>query len=160
MIAYYVARQNIDVSILRAGLLELLPQEMIPNLFVRMAKLPLTLNGKIDMDRLPSLEEARKKAPQTFVAPTTETQKTVASVWSEMLGVAEISVHSNFFELGGHSLLASQVAWKISEQLGIEVPLRLLFDAPTIGELAAILDERGVITGHGNAVLASSRGVA
>ena len=143
MIAYYVARQSIDVSILRTGLLNQLPQEIIPNLFVRMAKLPLTLNGKIDLDRLPSLDEVRKKAPQVFLAPRTATEKAIAAVWSEVLGVSEINVHSNFFELGGHSLLASQVAWKMWERLGTEVPLRLLFDAPTIAEIGAILDERG-----------------
>jgi amino acid adenylation domain-containing protein len=140
MVAYYVSRQPIDVSILRAGLMELLPLEMIPNLFFRMAKLPLTLNGKVDVGRLPGLEEVRAAAPQVFVAPQTPTEKAVAAVWSEVLGVGEISVHSNFFQLGGHSLLASQVVWKLTERLGVEMPLRLLFDTPTISQLAPILD--------------------
>lgn len=140
MVAYYVSRQPIDISILRAGLMDLLPQEIIPNLFFRMAKLPLTLNGKVDVDRLPGLEEVRAKAPQMFVAPRTPTERAVADAWSEVLGMGEISVHSNFFQLGGHSLLASQVVWKITERLGLEMPLRLLFDAPTIAQLAPILD--------------------
>jgi tyrocidine synthetase-3 len=142
LVAYYVARQPIDVSLLRAGLLEHLPQEMLPHLFMRLPKLPLTLNGKIDLERLPPLEEVRNKAPQVFAAPRTATERVVAAVWAEILGVAEISVHSNFFELGGHSLLASQVAWKVSERLGVEMPLRLLFDAPTIAQVATVLDER------------------
>lgn len=142
LVAYYVARQDIDISLLRASLLEQLPEEMLPNLFTRVPRLPLTLNGKVDVDRLPTVEDVRARAPQTFIGPRTETERTVASAWAEVLGVPEISVHSNFFELGGHSLLASQVAWRISDSLGVEMPLRLLFDAPTIGQLSDLLDKR------------------
>lgn len=140
MVAYYVARLSIDVSLLRAGLVERIPQEMIPNLFVRLPRLPLTLNGKVDVDRLPGLDEIRSGAVHAFAAPQTDTEKEIAAVWSDVLKVGEISVHSNFFELGGHSLLASQVVWKISERLGVELGLRLLFDAPTIAQLAQALD--------------------
>jgi acyl carrier protein len=140
MVAYYVARLSIDVSIIRAGLIERLPQEMMPNLFVRIPRLPLTLNGKVDVDRLPTLEAIRAASPHAFVPPQTDTERAIAAVWSDVLKVGEISVHSNFFELGGHSLLASQVVWKIGERLGVEMGLRMLFDAPTIAQLAQALD--------------------
>jgi amino acid adenylation domain-containing protein len=142
MLACYVSRQTIDVSILRAGLMELLPLDMIPNLFVRLPRLPLTLNGKVDVERLPSLETARSHAPQEFVAPRTDTERLVAGVWREVIGVGEVSIYSNFFTLGGHSLLASQVASRMAEQLGFDVPLRLLFEAPTVAQLAAEVDDR------------------
>ncbi len=142
LVVYYVARRPIDISILRAAAADALPAELMPNHFVPVPKLPLTVNGKVDLDRLPSLEEIRLKALPSFVPPRTPTEAIVADVWREVLGIEQISVHSNFFELGGHSLLAGDVAWKISERLGVETLLRELFDAPTVAQLAAMLDER------------------
>ncbi|MFB7600638.1 amino acid adenylation domain-containing protein [Streptomyces sp. NPDC056160] len=99
--------------------------------------LPLTTNGKLDRRRLPVPEVGRPELDVGFVAPRDVVEEVVAQVWCAVLGVDRVGVHDDFFELGGHSLLVVQVAARIRKLLGVEVPLRELFDAPTIGQLAS-----------------------
>jgi amino acid adenylation domain-containing protein len=137
LVAYYVARQEIDVSILRSFLLESVIEETIPNVFVHLKKLPLTLNGKVNHAALPSLEEARQQQlKRNYTAPRNATQEVLAGIWSEVLSVERISIKDNFFELGGHSLLATQVMSRVREAFQAEVPLRALFETPTIEGIA------------------------
>nr|WP_302478370.1 phosphopantetheine-binding protein [Burkholderia ubonensis] len=102
--------------------------------------MPLTPSGKIDRAALPALEPATGAA-QPDARPGTPLEAALAAIWSEVLKVERIGLHDNFFELGGHSLLATRVAARIRARLGVELPLRLLFEAPTVAELAvAIID--------------------
>ncbi|HEY9401291.1 MAG TPA: amino acid adenylation domain-containing protein, partial [Pyrinomonadaceae bacterium] len=136
MVAYYVARQELPVAELREFLSENIIEETIPNAFIHLPKLPLTPNGKINFQALPSVEESRRKVRRTGVAPRTPTEQVLASIWADVLQVGQVSVDDNFFELGGHSLMATQVISRLREAFQRELPLRDLFEAPTVAEMA------------------------
>jgi amino acid adenylation domain-containing protein len=121
---------------LRTYLKQQVPDYMVPQAVMVLAKLPLNANGKIDRQELPEPEQAQ--AARAYIAPRTETEKTIAAIWAEVLRrePGQISVEDNFFDLGGHSLLATQVISRIRRALNIELPLRTLFESPTIGALA------------------------
>ncbi|WP_158688758.1 non-ribosomal peptide synthetase [Streptomyces mobaraensis] len=114
-----------------------LPAHMVPSAVVVLEALPLTSNGKLDRARLPAPAAGRPELDVRFVAPRDMVEEVVAQVWCAVLGVDRVGVHDDFFELGGHSLLVVQVMTRIRKLLGVEVPLRELFDAATVEELAA-----------------------
>jgi amino acid adenylation domain-containing protein len=120
-----------------------LPDYMVPNNFVALAKLPLTPNGKIDKKALPDpmLDGAENRTG--FMAPRTDVEKLVADIWMECLRLEKISVFDNFFELGGHSLIAVQVMTRLEKKTGKRLPLSMLFEYPTIEKLASILHMNG-----------------
>ncbi|MDX6694355.1 MAG: hypothetical protein QOF02_1958 [Blastocatellia bacterium] len=132
MIAYYVSRQEVETGELRAFLAESIIEEMLPNVFVHLKRLPLTLNGKINHRALPTLEEARKRLKRAFVAPHTPMEQAVAKIWAQVLGVEQVGLHDNFFELGGHSLLATLIVSRVREAFQVDLPLRSLFKEPTV----------------------------
>lgn len=136
LVAYYVSRQEIEPAALRAFLSESVIEETIPNLFVHLKRLPLTINGKINYRALPTIEEVREKLQRVFVAPRNETEQALASIMSQVLGVEQLSIHDNFFDLGGHSLLAMQVISRIRETFEIDMLMSRLFETPTVGGLA------------------------
>ncbi len=136
LVAYYVANQRLDTAALRDVLSRNLIEEIIPNFFVHLNEFPLTANGKIDRRKLPTVEEAREDIKQGFVAPRTPTEKFIGEIWAQMLGVPQVGIHDNFFELGGHSLLAYQVISRLGEAYHVEIPMRTIFDTPTIAGLA------------------------
>ena len=140
MVAYYVSRQELDVAQLRAFLSEVLIEETIPNIFVHLHRLPLTLNGKVNYEALPTLDDAKQKLNRTYTAPTTPAEEILASIWADVLGLERVGIYNNFFDLGGHSLLATRVISRIRETCGVQLPLRLLFDCPTVAALASHLD--------------------
>lgn len=121
---------------LRRFLKQKLPDYAIPSAFVLLETIPLTSNGKIDYSSLPTPEQDRVTEPETFIAPSTPTEKILAEIWAQVLGVDRVGSRDNFFELGGHSLLAIQIISRIREAFQLELPLRTLFDLPTIAELA------------------------
>ncbi len=123
-----------------AFLREKLPSYMLPSAFVTIEELPLTPNGKVDREALPLPEQSTAEANGNFVAPRTALEETVAGIWRETLALPQISVESNFFDLGGHSLLATRVVSQIRERCGIELPLRVLFESPTVAALAGYLE--------------------
>jgi amino acid adenylation domain-containing protein len=126
---------------LRDALGAVLPGHMVPSAFVVLDRLPLTSSGKTDRAALPAPgEEARTEA---FVAPATETERLLAGIWAEVLGVERVGANDSFFALGGHSLLAVQVLARLRKATGVEVPLRTLFDAPRLHDLALRLDGGG-----------------
>ncbi|XXY54891.1 amino acid adenylation domain-containing protein [Sorangium sp. So ce269] len=128
---------------LREFLKETLPDYMVPPVFVGLPALPLTPNGKVDRKALPAPEAPAVGAGDAAVgAPTTPTEEALAGIWAEVLGLERVPVHTGFFELGGHSLLATQVASRVRKALGVELPLRSLFDHPTVAELARDVDQR------------------
>jgi amino acid adenylation domain-containing protein len=126
---------------LRAYLHRSLPDHMIPSAVVELAALPLTANGKLDRAALPAPGETH--ALDGHLAPRSACEELLAGIWCEVLGLGRVGVADNFFELGGHSLLATQVVSRIRAVFGVEVPLSVLFDRPTVAELAAAVDGQG-----------------
>ncbi|WP_233444706.1 non-ribosomal peptide synthetase, partial [Streptacidiphilus albus] len=122
---------------LRAHLLRDLPGHMVPASFTTLDRLPLTPNGKIDRRALPAPDHHRPDLDSGYAAPTTATEAAVTAIWCEVLGIDSLGVHDNFFELGGHSLLATRVTSRLRQDLGVDLPVRALFDAPTPALLAA-----------------------
>jgi amino acid adenylation domain-containing protein len=122
-----------EASELRAHLQRSLPDYMIPQVFLVLESLPLTANGKLDRKALPS--PAGRQTKMEYVAARTPVETTLVQVWTEVLGLDQIGVHDDFFELGGQSLLATRVAARLRELLAIELPVRALFEAPTIAGL-------------------------
>ncbi|MCB0167720.1 MAG: amino acid adenylation domain-containing protein, partial [Anaerolineae bacterium] len=118
---------------LRRFLQTKLPEYMVPTAIVVLPTLPLTPNGKVDRRALPTPEQ---HAPANYVSPRTPTEMTLAAIWAEVLRVEPVGVEDNFFDLGGHSLLATQVVSRIRHHFQIELPLRRLFEQPTIAALA------------------------
>ncbi|HLC40231.1 MAG TPA: non-ribosomal peptide synthetase [Methylomirabilota bacterium] len=124
---------------LRNLLQKKLPHHMVPWAFVTLESLPLLPTGKVDRQALPAPDPARPELSEAFVGPITALEKVIAGLWSELLRIEQIGVHDNFFDLGGHSLLATQVISRIREAFGVELPLRCLFEQPTVGALAGWL---------------------
>jgi len=121
---------------LRRFLSERLPPYMVPSCFVRLDALPLTPNGKVNRDALPPPGDPRRELATDWVAPRTDVELTLASIWRRVLGVDAIGVDDDFFELGGHSLQAIQVIAEVRQALGAGVGVRALFEAPTIARLS------------------------
>ncbi len=140
--AYVVARagQRADPETMRGHLRGLLPEPMIPAVFVEMERLPLTPNGKVDRKALPAPDQAEAGGPADPVRPATLMEEQVARIWGEVLGRERIGADDNFFQLGGHSLLAIQVLARLDRVLGWNVPLRMLFEQPTVAGLAGRLE--------------------
>ncbi|MBI3791954.1 MAG: amino acid adenylation domain-containing protein [Gemmatimonadetes bacterium] len=116
-----------------------LPAHMLPQAVVLLGALPLTANGKVDKARLPAPDATESAAP-AFVAPTTDTEVALAAIWADVLKRERIGVTDNFIELGGHSLMAIRMLGKISKTFGVRLPLRAVFEAPTVAALAELLD--------------------
>ena len=137
---------------LREFLKQSLPEYMVPSAFVMLDELPLTSSGKLNRRALPAPEilELRRGSAPTFeedlqgtrtAAPQTPLEKRLATIWSDLLDVNAIGTNDNFFELGGHSLLAVRLFAQIEKQLGKRLPLATLFQAPTVAELAAVIEK-------------------
>jgi len=127
---------------LRDYIKERLPDYMTPAAYVLLDRLPLTANGKLDRHALSRSEEALPESDIPSVAPRTEMEQTIASIWRETLGVEKISVNDNFFDLGGHSLLLVRVHSKLQENLGVVLPLIEFFEYTTISALADHLNRK------------------
>ncbi|HEX6340862.1 amino acid adenylation domain-containing protein, partial [Umezawaea sp.] len=130
LVAYVVGTP--DTAALRTRL----PHHLIPDRVVTLDALPLTPNGKVDRRALP---EPRSASPATRVPPSTPEEHLVATIWADLLGRQDLGVHEDFFTVGGHSLLATRLTHRLTTALGATVPLRLVFDHPTIAELARAL---------------------
>jgi acyl carrier protein len=143
LVGYFIAQTGASPSTadLRTALKTSLPEYMVPSAFVRVDAFPLLPNGKIDTRSLPAPDYSRADMNDAFVAPRNPIEEGVAAIWSEVLGVGRIGVHDNFFELGGHSLIATQLISRIRAMFNVELPLRKLFEAPTVAELAAAVAE-------------------
>ena len=137
--AYYVSEQDLDDGALREHLLQVLPEYMIPSFYVRLDTLPVTSNGKLNREALPSPDNS---GIGSYKAPSTENEERLLMIWSEVLkrDPKDISVTQNFLELGGHSLKAIQIANKIKKEFGIEIRLAEIFQRPTIIEQAMFID--------------------
>ncbi|WPB76076.1 amino acid adenylation domain-containing protein [Archangium violaceum] len=141
LVAYLVPATGVaapSVETLREALSGRLPEYMVPSAFVALEALPLNANGKVDRKALPAPEPLADE--REHVAPRTPVEEKLAAIWSEVLHVEPVGIHDDFFELGGHSLLATQVSSRIAAQFGVELPLRELFLAPTLADLAERLE--------------------
>ncbi|TAL54243.1 MAG: non-ribosomal peptide synthetase, partial [Methylovulum sp.] len=135
LVAYVVARQDetVAAATLKGLLSGSLQDYMLPAAFVFLEALPLNANGKLDRDALP-VPEVQRLTQREPVAPRDEAEAAVAGIWSEILGIDRLCIHDNFFELGGHSLSGVQVMLRVQELFALELPVKMLFDAPTIAE--------------------------
>jgi amino acid adenylation domain-containing protein len=142
LVGYVVPNQDSPVSVseLRSLLSQKLPDFMIPSAFVFLNALPLTINGKVDRSKLPPPDDSRPSLDQGFVEPRSEIEELVAQIWREVLKLEKIGAHDNFFELGGHSLLATRVVSRLRTNFNIDLPLRKLFELPTVAGLAEHID--------------------
>ncbi|MGZ3458804.1 MAG: amino acid adenylation domain-containing protein, partial [Archangium sp.] len=141
LVAYAVPKpgQKVEAAALRGFLGEVLPEYMVPSAFVALETLPLTPNGKVDRKALPA-PDFREAEGEGFSAPRTETEERVAGIFAEVLGLERVGAQGDFFELGGHSLLATQLVSRVREAFGVELPLRDVFEAPTVERLATRLE--------------------
>jgi amino acid adenylation domain-containing protein len=133
-----VARQLVPQ--LQAYLAEKLPEYMVPSAFVVLESLPVTANGKVDRLALPAPEPIKLEWAGGYVAPHTSIEEVLVKIWAEVLGIKRVGIRDNFFELGGHSLLATQLVSRVRDAFGVELPLRRVFEAPTISELSKIVE--------------------
>ena len=143
LVAYLVATagSNPSANDLRSFLQHKLPDYMVPSAFVFLDSLPLTPNGKLDRQALPAPDHSRPELDDAFVAPRNPVEAILANIWAEVLKLEKVGIRDNFFNLGGHSLLATQVISRMRNAFSIEVPLRQVFDAPTIAEMATLITE-------------------
>lgn len=128
--------QIVTIAELRRFLESKLPNYMVPTAIVVLEALPLTPNGKIDRRALPAPNLTQLISESNFVAPATPVEEMLAGVWAKVLGLEKVGVNDNFFDLGGHSLLATRVISQIRQVFEVEIPLRRLFELPTLSELA------------------------
>jgi acyl carrier protein len=143
LVAYIVSRgEACTINELRSYLKRKLPEPMVPSAFVFLDSFPRTLNGKLDRGALPTPNESRPDLERSFVAPRTPAEELLAEIWAKVLKVERVGIHDNFFDLGGHSLKATQVVSKIRGTLQVEVPLRDLFENPTVADLALRIEQR------------------
>ena len=112
---------------------------MVPSGLMVLSQLPLTPNGKVDRKALP-VPDVVSSVLTEYVAPETQTQKVLAEIWAEVLGIEQIGIHDNFFDLGGHSLMATQVMSRVRNTFYLELSLSKLFEKPTIVQLSTALE--------------------
>jgi amino acid adenylation domain-containing protein len=139
LVAYVVGEARAEA--LRAHVRRSLPEYMVPAAFVFLDALPLNPNGKVDRRALPAPEYGA--AEETYVAPRTPVEEAVAAIWAEVLRLERVGRLDDFFELGGHSLLATRVVSRVRARFGVGLPLRALFEGPTVAEMARVLAEGG-----------------
>ncbi|MBP4137055.1 non-ribosomal peptide synthetase [Flavobacterium geliluteum] len=139
--AYLVSTTNIDKSELRSFLQAKLPDYMVPGFYIELEKLPVTPNGKIDRNSLPSIsvEDIVRKE---YIGPRNKTEENLVLIWQEVLGIEPIGITDNFFELGGHSLIIAQIINRTRKQLGKTVSFKVFFANPTIEGLSKELQEK------------------
>jgi len=161
LVAYVVARQaEVTEEVLRSFLREHVPSYMIPAVFVWMEALPLTSNGKLDRRALPAPSHQRTELQQAYEPASTALQEQLVQIWQEVLDRETIGIQDNFFDLGGHSLKATQVMSRVQQVLGVKVPLRSVFEEPTIAGLARAIEQEKKRSEEGDQtpIQSSSRG--
>jgi amino acid adenylation domain-containing protein/FkbH-like protein len=142
LVAYLVVDKDAALtnSELHRYLRERLPAYMVPQAYVLLEQLPLTPNGKVDRRALPEPEQLRSMLAGAYTAPRTPLEEVLCGIWGEVLNLKQVSIHDNFFELGGHSLLATQVISRVRAVFSVELPLRALFECPTVAQLAESIE--------------------
>ncbi|MHC5760712.1 amino acid adenylation domain-containing protein [Nostoc sp.] len=144
LVAYFVANTEIapTTTNLRNFLKEKLPEYMLPSVFVQLKALPLTTNGKVDRRALPVPDGDRPELEEVYVAPRSEMERAIATVWQEVLHLEKVGVNDNFFDLGGHSLLMVQVNSKLQEVINCNISIIEMFQNPTINSLTQYFNQK------------------
>lgn len=144
LVAYFVPQQQLTlpVSELRNYLQQRLPDYMVPTAFVALEAFPLSPNNKIDRQALPSPNGVPVPSEATHVAPRNATEEKLAAIWTHVIGLKQVGIFDNFFEVGGHSLLATQVIARVRSLFQVDLPLRTLFEAPTIAQLGTAIIQK------------------
>jgi amino acid adenylation domain-containing protein len=144
LVSYFVeadpARPS-DPEALRRHCKLFLPDHMVPSHFVRLTALPLTPNGKLDRAALPLPDRLAPEAAAPSRPPSTKTERAIADIWCRLLNLPAVGRQEHFFDIGGHSLLATQVISRLRDELGAELPLRVIFETPVLADLAAAVDK-------------------
>ncbi|MEL6765041.1 MAG: amino acid adenylation domain-containing protein, partial [Cyanobacteria bacterium J06607_6] len=142
LVAYGVLAEGRSLTVreLRQFLRQYLPEFMLPSAWVALPAFPLTPNGKIDRRALPTPTSGRDDAPPVEQFPKTPTEQQLAALWRDVLSISRVDLHDNFFDLGGHSLLATQLLSRIRDTFEVELPLRYLFEEPTLAAQATRLE--------------------
>jgi amino acid adenylation domain-containing protein len=143
LVAYFVptGQPGATVTELRMFLKERFPDYMIPSAFVLLGALPHTPNGKVDRPALPALERTRPELNTAYVAPRTPVQAELAEIWNDVLSLERVGIEDNFFDLGGHSLAATRLISQVIKKFQLEIPIKALFDAPTVADMAEIISQ-------------------
>jgi amino acid adenylation domain-containing protein len=141
LVGYVGAEKGLSVNELKEHLKKRLPDYMVPGAIVILDKLPLTPNGKVDRKALPAPDMTVIEA-KDFTAPRTQTERILAEIWCKLLNLAQVGIHDNYFRLGGHSLLAIRVVSRIREAFQIDLPMSSIFEAPTVAELARMVERQ------------------
>ena len=153
LVAYVVpARQAAALPELRGFVAQRLPEVMVPTAIVAIAALPLGAHGKVDRKALAQLDAVSLLPPRSAVSPRTSLEASLCAIWCGVLGLREVGIHDNFFHLGGHSLAATQVVSRIETVFGADVPLRSIFESPTVAALTVALVLRQAELGEPAAV--------
>ena len=150
LVAYLVSEPDRVPSAgeLRSFLQERLAEYLIPSAFVLLEALPLTPNGKLNRRALPIPDYVSPALAQAYEAPRSVLEEALAEYWSEALGLERVGVNDNFFDLGGHSLMATRLVSQIREDFQLEVPVRALFEAPTVARFAKKMAGENVPADH------------
>jgi amino acid adenylation domain-containing protein len=143
--AYVVAGPDLTAGELRGHLKQKLPDYMAPRAFVMLEAMPLNENGKVDKSALPppaasALASGASASGEPFVAPRTPAEQAIAEIWSQLLAVEPVGVHSDFFDLGGHSITATRLVTQLRKAFQVDVPLRAVFERPTIAALSELIE--------------------
>jgi amino acid adenylation domain-containing protein len=143
LVAHFVSGENATPSVreLQEFLSAHLPRHMVPTTFVRLDALPLTPSGKVDRAQLAAVASSSFQPEEVLEAPASPVEELLAGIWCEVLGLDRVGRDQNFFELGGHSLLATQVTSRVRRIVGVEIPLRAIFEAPTLAELSGRIEK-------------------
>jgi amino acid adenylation domain-containing protein len=159
LVAYVVLQPCHSADELRRFLQDRLPDYMVPSALVQLETLPLTPSGKVDRRALLAPDVFRPEPETIYVAPRNPFEEQLASIWCEVLGMERVGVHDHFFALGGHSLLAMRVIARISSALEVDLPVRKLFESPTIAELSREIERlrSGGARSHGTALFGVER---
>jgi hypothetical protein len=128
-------------TVLHGHLSRLLPDYMVPSVFIRLTTIPTTVNGKVDRTALPQPTSTIMLRDECYVAPRTLVEQRLATLIAPLLQVERVGVNDNFFLLGGHSLLGTQLITRIREGFGVELPLLTLFDHPTLAGMSAEIEQ-------------------
>ncbi len=160
IVAYIIKKENqeTDIAELRQFLKTKIPDYMIPSAFVFIDHFPLTPNGKIDRKVLPSPQESAPLQAKTYVEPQTDMERKLAAIWSDVLKIKQIGTDEDFFAIGGHSMIAVTLMVKIEKELGVRLPLAILFDHSNIHDMAELLDKRVEPINWGSLVPIRSKG--
>ncbi len=138
LVTYFITKNGGELPMqeVREFLRQRLPEYMLPTFVLQIEELPLTPSGKINRRALPDPDFGARQVEHEFVAPRTPTEEALVEIYKEVLTIDEVGIHDSFFELGGHSLLATRLVARVREDYGVNLSVRLIFEAPTVAELS------------------------